>query len=135
MHFLVLKVQRGLQQHLIKTMYRYIRTGPHSRQLQYAPGMDTLCMPIHGVDRGILTTRIDLRPSATWSHWYQTAMLDGTDPHKAAHHWEGCLPSKYHSGGTARGPAVYSTHFSGSTGPAISIDSCAWSLSHRVVQG
>ena len=23
MHFLVLKVQRGLQQHLIKTMYRY----------------------------------------------------------------------------------------------------------------
>ena len=25
MHFLVLKVQRGLQQHLIKTMYRYVR--------------------------------------------------------------------------------------------------------------
>ncbi len=25
MHFLVLKVQRGLQQHLIKTMYRCVR--------------------------------------------------------------------------------------------------------------
>lgn len=33
MHFLILKVQRGLQQHLIKTMYRYGSPGDtHSTQ-------------------------------------------------------------------------------------------------------
>ena len=32
MHFLVLKVQRGLQQHLIKTMYRYAQLKPWCAQ-------------------------------------------------------------------------------------------------------
>ena len=38
MHFLVLSVQRGLQQHLIRTLYRY---GPSEQYLKMLPGFES----------------------------------------------------------------------------------------------
>ena len=62
MHFLVLKVQRGLQQHLIKTMYRCIKSPSNTGALRWTCARMSCCAAWHQCDSHLCTLSPQLAP-------------------------------------------------------------------------